>query len=98
MLGFFGGIKGAIDKSKEHMLSSDDKSVDYGRHTDDVVPTVPDEEKKYYQPDSYYSMYAFENTSFEVRVITFNERKKISFPSKRGLSRGDGVFGSFSVA
>lgn len=47
--------------------------------------TIPAEEKKYYQPDSYYSEKAFEDTPFEKTVITFEERKKTAVPSARGL-------------
>ena len=48
-------------------------------------PAVPDEEKKYYQPDSYYTEYSHKGTQFEKRVIPFDERKKISYPSRNGL-------------
>ena len=51
----------------------------------DEKETIPEEEKKYYQPDSYYTDVAFEGTSFEKRVITFEERKKTAIPSRRGL-------------
>lgn len=65
--------------------------------TTDLFPTpmqntspseiVPDNEKKYYQPDSYYTdtkpvAIAGVGTT---TVITFEERKKISYPSKSGL-------------
>lgn len=48
-------------------------------------PTVQDAEKEFYQPDSYYTDIVAEGTVFEHRVITFDERKKTAFPSKRGL-------------
>lgn len=47
--------------------------------------TIPDSEKKYYQPDSYYTDVAFAGTQFEKKVITFEERKKTAIPSQRGL-------------
>lgn len=48
-------------------------------------PPIPKEEKKYYQPDSYYVSVTHPGTVFEKRVIPFQERKSISLPSKRGL-------------
>lgn len=49
------------------------------------VLTVPESEKKYYQPDGYYTAKIYEGTPFEKTVITFDERKKTSIPSERGL-------------
>lgn len=48
-------------------------------------PPIPNEEKQYYQPDSYYVSVTHPGTVFEKKVIPFQERKSISFPSKRGL-------------
>lgn len=48
-------------------------------------PPIPDEEKQYYRPDSYYVSVTHPGTMFERRVIPFQERKALSFPSKRGL-------------
>ncbi|MBR3298946.1 MAG: SAP domain-containing protein [Clostridia bacterium] len=47
--------------------------------------SIDPEEKQFYQPDDYYTFYAFPGTDSAHKVITFEERKKISFPSKRGL-------------
>lgn len=47
--------------------------------------TVADSEKKYYQPDSYYTDKAHEGTMFERNVITFERRKSTCFPSRNGL-------------
>ncbi len=49
------------------------------------VPTVPDEEKKYYQDDEYYQSVLHEGTPFEKRVVFFEDRKKTAIPSNRGL-------------
>lgn len=49
------------------------------------TPTVPETEKKYYQNDSYYNDIAFSGTSFEKRVISFEERKHTAIPSRTGL-------------
>lgn len=50
-----------------------------------VKSTVSEDEKKYYQPDSYYTNVVAEGTIFERRVISFEERKKTAIPSNRGL-------------
>ena len=50
-----------------------------------VKNTVPEEDKKYYQPDSYYTSKAHEGTVFEKNVLTFDEYKKRSIASKNGL-------------
>lgn len=47
---------------------------------------IDEEEKKYYQSDDYYVLIKNKGMpGFEVRVIPFEERKKISYPSNRGL-------------
>lgn len=43
-----------------------------------IISSIPESEKKYYQDDSYYSEKAFVGTPFE-------ERKKTAIPSSRGL-------------
>jgi len=48
-------------------------------------PSVPENEKKYYRPDNYYTEKAFEGTPFEKKVVTFEERKKSCIPSASGL-------------
>lgn len=47
--------------------------------------TIAEDEKTYYQPDEYYTYYSYAGTNMGNRVITFDERKKTSFPSVRGL-------------
>ena len=51
----------------------------------EVEPPIAEDEKSYYRPDGYYTNLAHEGTQFQRKVITFEERKKISFPSARGL-------------
>lgn len=46
---------------------------------------IPESEKKYYQPDSYYTAKSHEGTPFENEVISFEQRKKTSIPSNNGL-------------
>ena len=47
--------------------------------------SVSPDEKPYYQPDTYYTYYSYPGTMMATRVITFEERKKNSYPSARGL-------------
>lgn len=47
--------------------------------------TMVENEKKYYQDDSYYTSKVHEGTVFEKTVVTFEERKKTAVPSQRGL-------------
>ena len=54
-------------------------------HTKPVKETVPESEKKFYQPDAYYTDVVAEGTAFERKVITFEDRKKTAIPSQRGL-------------
>lgn len=46
---------------------------------------IPESEKKYYQPDSYYTAKSHEGTPFENEVISFEHRKKTSIQSNNGL-------------
>jgi len=46
---------------------------------------IPESEKKYYQPDSYYKAKSHEGTPFESEVISFEQRKEASIPSNNGL-------------
>ena len=43
------------------------------------------DERKFYQPDDYYTLYSYPETDMGHRVITFEERKKTCIPSERGL-------------
>ena len=48
--------------------------------------TIEDDERPYYQPDEYYTLETFPGREFfNERVVTFEERKKVSYPSKNGL-------------
>lgn len=46
---------------------------------------IPEEERKYYQPDEYYQYKNYVGTTFEFEVIPFEKRKTMSIPSSRGL-------------
>lgn len=47
--------------------------------------TISPDERPYYQPDSYYTFYSYPGTMMAQRVITFDERKRSTIPSARGL-------------
>ena len=47
--------------------------------------SISDDERPYYQPDDYYTMESYPGTMMAQNVITFEERKKTTFPSKNGL-------------
>ncbi len=47
--------------------------------------SISPDERPFYQPDSYYTYYSYPGTELAVRVITFEERKQSTYPSKRGL-------------
>ena len=47
--------------------------------------SIASDERQYYRPDDYYTTYSYPGTEMARRVITFDERKKISYPTKRGL-------------
>ena len=47
--------------------------------------SITEDEKPYYQADTYYTLITHQGTPFERRVITFDERKANSYPSSTGL-------------
>lgn len=47
--------------------------------------SIAPDERQYYRPDDYYTTYSYPGTEMARKVITFEERKKTSYPSKRGL-------------
>ncbi|MBR3494457.1 MAG: SAP domain-containing protein [Clostridia bacterium] len=55
-----------------------------------VVPsTIDPDERCFYRPDTYYTYYSYPGTIFQKRIVTFEERKQISYPSSRGLYVGE---------
>lgn len=48
-------------------------------------PDIPESEKQYYRPDEYYTNVVAAGSMLERKVITFQERQKTAFPTKRGL-------------
>ncbi len=47
--------------------------------------SISSDEREYYRPDDYYTTYSYPGTDMARKVITFKEREKTSYPSKRGL-------------
>lgn len=47
--------------------------------------SISPDERPFYQPENYYTYYSYPGTELAVRVITFEERKQSTYPSKRGL-------------
>lgn len=47
--------------------------------------SITDDERPFYQPDEYYTYVTHPDTQFETRVVTFEERKGLSYPSQAGL-------------
>lgn len=82
LLNFIDGLfKGDKAKPKTPVQNS---TVPQKRYYADSS-SVAIEERPYYQQDSYYALVVHEGTQFEKKVIPFNERKKVTYPSKNGL-------------
>ena len=47
--------------------------------------SISPDERPYYQPDSYYTFYSYPGTTAARKVVTFDERKRMSYPSSSGL-------------
>jgi len=47
--------------------------------------SITDDERPFYQPDEYYTYVTHPDTQFETKVLTFEERKRLSYPSQAGL-------------
>lgn len=69
---------------KKRKLKKNDVSI-----TDQILEketsSIPDSEKQYYQEDEYYTSKVFEGSPFEKDIISLEERKKTSIPSRKGL-------------
>lgn len=47
--------------------------------------SISEDERSYYRPDEYYTTYSYPGTELARKVVTFEERKSMSYHSKRGL-------------
>ena len=72
---------------KKQINSVAPKSIKVRNSPDSYVDssTVSADERPFYQEDSYYTYYSYPGTDMAVRVIPFDERKKTTYPSARGL-------------
>ncbi len=50
-----------------------------------IKVNIPEEDRKYYERDEYYTYIIAEGTPFQRDVVLFDERKKTAIPSKNGL-------------
>ena len=51
--------------------------------------SIAEDERPYYRNDEYYTLYSYPETEMARRVITYEERKKLSNPTKSGLYVAD---------
>ena len=47
--------------------------------------SISPDERPYYKQDDYYTYYSYPGTGMATRVILFEERKRTTYPSARGL-------------
>lgn len=47
--------------------------------------SIADDERHFYEPDEYYTYYSYPETAMARQVVTFEERKKTSISSEKGL-------------
>ena len=81
-MGLLGFLKSNITVSTNGLGSKAVRnSADSYADSDSIAP----DERPFYQPDNYYTYYSYPGTELAVRVITFEERKQSTYPSKRGL-------------
>lgn len=76
---------GIYDCIKNFSLFGDDDEMDEEVIQPRIAESVPEEEKKYYEPDEYYTEVVNPGTGFEFHVTRFEDRKKTAIPSERGL-------------
>lgn len=74
----------SVNDSSPIKISGDHK-IRSGRVEYTDSSSIAPDERQYYRSDDYYTTYSYPGTEMARRVITFEERKKTSFPSKRGL-------------
>lgn len=81
-MGFLSKLAGKRDVQTKVNASAgtNNKTVGYADSS-----SVDEDERPYYQADSYYTLVAHEGTLYERDVVTFDSRKEISYPSRTGL-------------
>lgn len=73
----------ASEPELEPAQQPDEESENHFAYAD--ASSIAPDERPFYQEDSYYTFYSYPGTMVERRVVSFDERKKTTFPSKRGL-------------
>ena len=66
------------------VIASTQNSLNSPEYYADSSSIAPDE-RPYYQPDNYYTYFSYPGTAMAVRVVPFDERKRSTYPSARGL-------------
>jgi len=86
-MGLFDFLKGKNEASKQQTQTAFKKPVEIRDSPNSYVDasSVSPDERPYYQPDNYYTYYSYPGTGQGTKVITFEERKRKSYPSKHGL-------------
>lgn len=76
-----------IFKSKKQTMAQKTSTYIARNTTDSYVDSssISPDERPFYQPDNYYTYFSYPGTSMAVRVIPFEERKRTTYPSARGL-------------
>ena len=75
-------------KTKEKLMNQTNNFMKDVRNSPDSFADsrlIATDERPYYQPDNYYTYYSYPGTDMAIRVVTFDERKKSTYPSARGL-------------
>ena len=81
-MGLFDFLK---KKEQNSSISVTKKPINNSLDSYADASSVSLDEKPYYKPDNYYTYESNPGTMMAERVIPFDERKRISYPSARGL-------------
>lgn len=84
-MGIFDFLKITTQGSSSHAKVADSKPEKRNPMPWADASTIAPDERKYYQADEYYALVTYKGTTFERKVITFENRKKCSFPTSNGL-------------
>ena len=76
---------GLFDFFKKPGNGNTDAATDKSGHKYAEASSIAEDERQYYQPDSYYTLSSYPGSLMEKRVIPFEERKETTFPSSNGL-------------
>lgn len=85
------GLFGFFKKTGAQLKETKESESRFRKQPFDLEPPIPDGEKKYYQPDEYYTDFVpiaavgSDGNYAKMKVVTFEERKETSTPSRNGL-------------